>query len=197
MYLYHYFEKAKGPFLSIMDLSYDQAFKELSYIQEKNKNLVNPRKKWFLSTRRELEYKVRNLAIEKGSKPVRLSPFYMTLGKCDEMSTWFEVPAVIKIHISEFNLDELSFTYGDMFPVFNPDLNDGKEYRENVYNFEEIINIIDKYGYPECIPHNLRDGIHPVDAPINHFLKYVEAHIWSDDVVSRYRDEWLATNSTV
>lgn len=180
-----------------MDLPYDKALRKLNEIQAINFNLVNPRKEWFLSTRRELEKQVRELFIQKGGKPIRKNPFYMTVGECNSMGTWYEEPAIVKISISEFDLNAVSFTYGDMFPIFIPELNDGKEYRENVYRYDEIIRIIDKYGYPENIEYNLREGIHPTGAPLYHFLKYVEAHIWDDKVVNRYRNEWLTQNSIV
>jgi hypothetical protein len=196
MYLYHYFEKARGPFLSITDLPHDQALRKLDEIQKINLNLVNPRKEWFLLKRHELEKEVRELFIKKGGKPVRKHPFYMTVGEIESMSTWYADPAFIKISIEEFDLDTVSFTYGDMFPIFNPDLNDEKEFRNNIYKYGEIINIIKKYGHPENIKYNLREGIYPFGAPMNHFLKYVEAHIWSDEVVKRYRDEWFLQNSS-
>lgn len=187
MFLYHYFEKSKGPFLSIMDLPHEQAIETLGQIQERNVNLVNPRKHWFLNTRRGLEKKVRDLFVEKGGKPERTSPYYMTLGECDAMKTWYEDPGVIRISVSEFNPKTVSFTYGDMLPVFNPELDEGEEFRANVYLYGEILQVIERHGLPEEPDYNLREGIYPQGAPIFHFLKYVEAHIWSDEVVQRYR----------
>ncbi len=197
MYLYHYFEKSKGPFLSISDLPFPEARKKLKDIQMENPNLVNPRIDWFLSERYKMEDYVRKLFIERGGKPIRKHPLYMTVGEIKSMSTWYSYPECIKISISEFDLDTVSFTYGDMFPVFNPNLNDGKEYRCNVYKYNEILEVIRKYGYPQNIEYNLREGIFPVGAPINHLLKYVEAQIWSDEVVSRYRNEWLMEKTEV
>ncbi|HEX2946265.1 MAG TPA: hypothetical protein VHT96_09965 [Clostridia bacterium] len=197
LYLYHYFEKAKGPFLSISDLPHHEATKKLIEIQKVNPNLVNPKIDWFLSERHRMEDTVRRLFIDKGGKPMRKYPVYMTVGEIKSMSTWYSDPAFIKIGISEFDLDTVSFTYGDMFPVFNPDLDDGMEYRNNVYKYNEILKIIEKYGYPQNIEYNLREGIFPVGAPMNHFLKYVEAHIWSEEVISRYRNEWLMKNAEV
>lgn len=187
MYLYHYFEKARGPFLTISDLPHEKALLVLNEIQTVNVNLVNPRKEWFLHKRHELERRVRELFIRKGGKPVREHPFYMTVGEVESMSTWYMDPAVIEIHIEEFDPATVSFTYGDMFPIFNPDLDDGMEYRNTVYTYDEIVRMIQRYGYPEKIEYNLREGINQVGAPMNRYLKYVEAHVWSDDVAAKYR----------
>lgn len=187
MYLYHYYEKSKGPFLSISDLPHDDAINKLKEIRKRNPNLVNPHMEWFLSRRHEMEQTVRDLFCKKGGKPVRMHPFYMTVGEIHSMGTWYSDPACIRIHIDELDPDTVSFTYGDMFPVFNPDLDDGKEYRNQVYRYDEILDIIDKYGYPENIDYNLREGVYPKGAPMNHFLKYVEAHIWSDEVIDKFR----------
>jgi hypothetical protein len=190
MVLYHYFEKSKGPFLSISDLAHNEALEKLAEIQKININLVNPQKEWFLAKRHELESKVRDLFIKTGGKPQREHPFYMTVGAIDSMGTWYQEPGFIKIAIDEFALDTVSFTYGDMFPIFNTELNDGKEYRNTVYTYDEITEIIKIYGYPENIEYNLREGMYPSGAPMNHFLKYVEAHIWADDIPQKYCELW-------
>jgi len=173
-------------------LPHDEAVKTLGEIQKINPNLVNPQIEWFLSQRREMENKVRELFIKKGGKPKRAFPYYMTVGEDKYLSTWFNEPCSLKIDISEFDLDTVSFTYGDMFPVFNPKLNDGKEYRNNVYKYDEIVKIIEKYGYPEEIEYSFREKIYPPDAPVNHYLKFVEAHIWDDETVARFRHSWLS-----
>jgi hypothetical protein len=108
------------------------------------------------------------------------------------MPTWYNEPAYIKIHISEFDPETISFTYGDMFPAFNPELDDGMEYRSNVYFYDEILQLIKKYGYPEKVKYSIKDAVYPKSAPINHFLKYIEAHVWSDDVPEKYKKQWRA-----
>ena len=34
--------------------------------------------------------------------------------------------------------------------------------------------------------YDFKRSIYPTDKPINHHLKYVEAHVWDDDVLARY-----------
>ena len=92
------------------------------------------------------------------------------------LSTWFENSAYIKIPIEAFDLKTVSFTYGDSHPTFSPRVNDGKEYRKKLYTYDEILKIIDKYGLPQAWNN---DGRFDPE-------RYIEAHIWSDDVIKQY-----------
>lgn len=69
-----------------------------------------------------------------------------------------------------------SFTYGDSHPSFSPKVNDGKEYRKKLYTYDEILGIIEKYGYPQDWNNDGKYGPE----------RYIEAHIWSDDVIKEY-----------
>jgi hypothetical protein len=71
VFLYHYFEKAKGPFLTVSELPYEEALNVLTEIQRNNPNLVNPHKEWFIKRRYEMEALVREKFISKGGKPTR------------------------------------------------------------------------------------------------------------------------------
>ena len=95
------------------------------------------------------------------------------------LSTWFVNCDFIKIPIEEFNLKTVSFTYGDSHPVFSPRVNkmDEKEYRKKLYTYDEILKIIDKYGLPQKWNDDGKYGPE----------RYVEAHIWSDETIDRYR----------
>gem|GEM_PF-5915154 len=33
-----------------------------------------------------------------------------------------------------------------------------------------------------------------MDKHINHHLKYIEAHVWSDKILDKYRKKWLEEN---
>ena len=181
MYLYHYFEKERGPFLTTSDLSYNEAVDVLLEINKTNPNLVHPDMDWFLTRRRKLENVVRQQFIQKGGKPIRQVPHHMTVENCDYMKTWYLEPCYLKIHISEFDVSTISFTYGDMFPVFNTRLDKGEEYRNQVYTYDEIVKIIEKYGLPQspAKQHEFKSEC------------YVEACIWSDEVVNFYREKYI------
>ena len=191
MFLYHYFDKNRGPFLSVTEMPYDSARNLLEENKRKDPKSVNPNIEWFLKTRYEMENKIREMFVDIGGKPIRNAPFYMTLGEHPQLMTWFNNPDCIKIPVDEFDSKTVSYTYGDSFPVFNPSLNDGREFWEKVYMYEDIIKLIDTYGYPPYIEYDMGKWIFPPGKPINQHLKYIEAHIWSDDTVKKYQEKWL------
>jgi hypothetical protein len=194
-YLYHYYESTVAPFLSYADLSYDEALEMIKAQLERDPHNVNPRPEWFISRRREMESKVRKAFIAKGGKPQKQYPYYMTLGVHDAMKTWFGDAAVLRIPADEFDLDTVSFTYGDMFAVMNPALNTGEPYWGQVYTYPEIVEVIVEYGFPEPTDYNARrDNWKLGGVYLNQLLKYVEAHIWSDDVTRKYREMWESEN---
>ena len=109
------------------------------------------------------------------------------MGANDGVKTWFRNASCIRIPVSEFDLFTVSFTYGDMFAVFDPSLSAGEEYWKQVYTYEGIKKLIEKYGYPEDPIYDSVHGIFPKDRPIGQYLKYIEAHVWSDEVLDKYR----------
>ena len=55
---------------------------------------------------------------------------------------------------------------------------DSKEYRRKIYTFDEILVLIDKYGFPQDWNDDGKYGPE----------RYIEAHIWSDETVDKYRN---------
>ena len=84
---------------------------------------------------------------------------------------------MLRIPIEEFDLATVSFTYGDSHPTFSDRVDDGREYRKTLYTYPEILRIIDKYGLPQDWN---PDGVYGPE-------RYIEAHVWSDDPIDRYR----------
>ena len=78
--------------------------------------------------------------------------------------------------MEEFDKRTLSFTYGDSMPAFSPLINDGKEYRKKLYTYEEILDIIHRYGLPQ----DWNDDGHRGPE------RYIEVHVWSDETIGRY-----------
>jgi len=185
-HLYHYFENTCLPFRTITALAFEQALAALREWRASNPSSGLTTEEWYLNKRYEMEKTVREKFIAIGGKPVRTAPVYFTLGANKGMLTWYNNPACIKIPVSEFALDTISFTYGDMFPVFNPAMNTGEEWWAQVYSYADIIKLIEKYGYPKDAEYDLKNRIFPKDKPIGRYLKYVEAHVWSDEVLDRY-----------
>ena len=180
MYLYHYFEKSKGPLLSLSALPIEEAVGIQNRIVTDNKTFAAKRNEQYLPRRRELEIIVREQFIEKGGEPEKESPHYFVIGECPWLATWYEQADFIKIPVSKFDLKTVSFTYGDTFPTFSPNVTDGMEYRNTVYTYQEILKIIEKYGMPQ----DKRD--------VSIFAQpcYVEAQVWSDEPAMRYKKEW-------
>ena len=183
LHLYHYYEKHLPPFRSITSLPFDEAKAVLLAYQADDPNRAHPNIDWFLTRRYEMEKTVRDRFIAIGGKPVRTAPVYFTLGENTGLKTWFRETACIKIPVSKFDLSTVSFTYGDMFPVFNENLDTGEGWWGQVYFYDDILKLIEKYGYPEDPVYDSIKGIFPKDKPINQYLKYIEAHVWSDEVL--------------
>jgi hypothetical protein len=179
MFLYHYYEKGKTPFLSLSDLSDEEALK-IHKALESEGNIFYKRNRdgQYMFYRRIVENKLRSAFIEKGGKPLRQNPFYMVLGECDFCKSWFSNSEIIKIPLAEFDADIVSFTYGDSFPTFDPTTGETQEYRQNIYTYNEIWNIIERYGMPQDKP---QTGNVPY-----FYVHYVEAQIWSDEVINKY-----------
>ncbi len=103
----------------------------------------------YYERRKYLEGLVRGIFLEKGGQPKLAVPYYMVIGECPWLATWFEDGDYVKIPINEFDLNAISFTYGDTFPTFSPHVTDDLEYRRQVYTYEEILRIIEEYGMPQ------------------------------------------------
>lgn len=177
MYLYHYYDRDLGPFKNISELPDEEVEKIMQRLKaEKSNAFCNQRNEEYLEKRRYYEDILRREFLKKGGTITRQIPQYMVVGECPFLSSWYEKPAFIKIDIDEFDKNTISFTYGDSHPTFSDRVNDGKEYRKKLYTYDEILEIIEKYGYPqEWNP----DGLLGPE-------RYIEAHIWSDDVIAKY-----------
>ncbi|WP_315673826.1 hypothetical protein [Clostridium sp. 19966] len=177
MFLYHYFEKSVGPFRNLSDLSMDEAKLVIENIREsRSDTYAAKRDENYMKRRAAYEELARKLFIEKGGKPERKAPHYMVVEECDWLKSWYKHGSFVKIPIEEFDLSKISFTYGDMHPTFSPIVNDGKEYRKKLYNYEEILKIIEKYGLPQYWNADGKFGPE----------RYIEVQVWSDEVIKKY-----------
>lgn len=177
MFLYHYYDKEIGPFRNLSDLPVDKATDLLDMIRkEKPDTMCAKRQESYIQDRLYYEKILREEFIKKGGYVVRNAPHYMVVEHSPWLSSWYENMAYIKIPIEEFDVNTLSFTYGDSHPTFSSRINDGREYRRKLYIYEEILVIIKKYGLPQDWNDNGKSGPE----------RYVEAHIWSDEVINNY-----------
>ena len=177
MFLYHYYDASVGPFKNVSDLSIEEAVKILDDIASRKPNTqCAKRTPEYMELRHHYEAILRCEFGKKGGNIQRKSPHYMVVEHSPWLATWFENSAFIKIDINEFDISTISFTYGDSHPTFSPKVDDGKEYRKKLYTYNEILKIIAKYGLPQDWNNDGKYGPE----------RYIEAHIWSDDVIRRY-----------
>ena len=177
MFLYHYYDKDYGPFRNLSDLTDEEAASVINRIAyEKKDSFCNQRNAEYLEKRKYYENILREEFLKKGGKVQRHAPQYMVIGECDFLSSWYVNSAYIKIDIEEFDKSTLSFTYGDSHPTFSDLVNDGKEYRKKLYTYDEILKVIDRYGYPQEWN---KDGVYGPE-------RYVEVHVWSDETLGKY-----------
>jgi hypothetical protein len=182
VYLYHYFDKSIGPFVSLSDLPMDEAKETLNRIKAAKPHVMcAKRHPEYMEDRHYYEDLLRSEFLKKGGIVKRKTPHYMVIGHSPWLSSWYENSSYIRIPIEEFDVRTVSFTYGDSHPVFSPRKNmmDGKEYRRKLYTYDEILKIIEKYGLPQDWND---DGTFGPE-------RYIEAHVWSDDPIEKYINE--------
>lgn len=132
----------------------------------------------YVRRRFDTEKKMREIFVAKNGLAVKNHPYYLVLGNCDR---WFidkkNCWGSIVFDIEEFDINSLSFTYGDSIPTFMKDFDDGKEYRGKVYTYKEILEIISKYGYPNEWNTYEEKGVE----------NYIEVQVWCDEPISQFR----------
>jgi len=180
MHLFHYYDTTIGPFRNLSDLPIDEAKAILDEIRNTRPNVQSAsRQSGYMNRRHEIEEILRTEFTKKGGVIQRKVPHYMVVGDSPWLATWFEDSAYIKIPIREFDVKTISFTYGDAFPVFSEGKHkmDDKEYRRKVYTYDEILELIVRYGLPQDWN---SDGTHGPE-------RYIEAHVWCDETIAKWR----------
>lgn len=175
IHLYHYYDAEIGPFRNLSGLSSEEANRVSQQLRQEVGAFASKRSEDYLSIRKELETKARNLFIAKGGRPRNAYPHYMTLGKCDWLMTWYKNPACLAIDWKAFAEDSISFSYGDLFPTMRYE--DDRPYRKQIYTRAEIITVVDEFGWPQ--DWNSRGDQGPE--------RYIEVQIWDEEVIKPYR----------
>lgn len=171
--LYHYYEAERGPFKSLSGLSEEEAARVMHELKLEGTVFASRRSDDYMDIRRQLEQRARELFIRKGGRPAKPFPHYMTLGPCDWIRQWYMDGKQIKIRLDEFDPQSISFTYGDLFPTMR--FRDGKPYRQQVYVRDEILKMVEQYGWPQQWNPDGRKGPE----------RYIEAQIWDDRIVNQ------------
>ncbi|MEC0107081.1 hypothetical protein P4H27_09050 [Paenibacillus taichungensis] len=172
---YHYFEKNVGPFRNLSSLSEQDAEAVAQHIRQGGRNFASQRSADYMMIRRELERKAYEQFISKGGKPTNRYPHYMTLGACAWLESWYTEPDWVTISWENIPADSVSFTYGDLFPTMR--YMDDKPYRKQVYTKDEILDIIQSYGWPQ--EWNQQGDLGPE--------RYIEVQVWNEGIIGPYR----------
>lgn len=184
MYLHHYFNSENGPFLSISDLPPDEALKAfhkmVRFLTERDGGVYNPDDtKWEFvlnrhKLRRDLESEMRRRFIEKKGTAPREYPYYLILCPYDTkdkgLYAFYENPDYISIPVEDLDMNTVSFTYGDSYVQYYHTY----EKPEIVYNYDEILEVVKENGW---VTKNENDW------------GFVEAHLWSDEQILKYRNQ--------
>ena len=177
MLLYHYYEKKNGPFRSISELSDAQANEVLERIRvEKPDAFISKRPEDYVQKRRKFEKILLEEFRKKGGLIERETPHYLVVEACPFFEKWYEQTAFVTIDTADIDVRTLSFTYGDSHPTFSGNVKDGKEYRNRLYTYDEIIGIIEKYGLPQHWNPDFKFGPEC----------YVEVQMWTDRGIEQY-----------
>ena len=182
-YLYHYFERNNGPFQNITKDGVEKAIRIQSEISE---GLNSKRPPDYVELRFALEKRLKEQFISKGGKPNRDDPFYFTLGECEWAKSWYINPGVVKIPLSAFSAEHISFTYPDSMVSFQfhdePKLATyRKDENGKVFLLDEIEEVINKHGVPGEEKWSSDERMK--------YDRYIEAQIWDDSVIKSFKNK--------
>jgi hypothetical protein len=167
-FLCHYYECERGPLLSLTDLSTEDGELLLENIRQKGDVFASRRGPDYLSVRRGLEARLRELFVQKGGQPRRVRPHYFILGESAWCEGWYRQAACLRVKLCELDSQAVSFTYGDSFPAMR--FQDGRPYRGIVYTLAELPGLVDQYGLPH--EWNPEGKLGPE--------RYIEAQVWQE-----------------
>jgi hypothetical protein len=145
--LTHYYERDKGPLLSLTELPDLESEDLLENIRRRGDVFASRRDTDYLRIRRELESLIREKFIAKGGQPQRMHPHYFILGECAWCAGWYREPVLLQIPLVSLDPLAVCFTYGDSFPAMR--YQDGRPYRGQVYTLAEIEDVVQQYGLPQ------------------------------------------------
>ena len=136
-YAYHYYERAFPKFANIRSFPPEEAIcLDHKFIRDKEDKIR------YYNARTAVEEMMINKFRSKGGIPVIPYPHYFVIHKFDFLSSVYNQARCVKIPISCFDRNTISFTYGDSFDVFYTSRHPTKR---KLYTVDEIGGIIDEY----------------------------------------------------
>ncbi|NBB81083.1 MAG: hypothetical protein GVY36_16860 [Verrucomicrobia bacterium] len=188
-YITHYFEKDAGPLLNICDLDPQQRSEIIR--REKNANTGFNRfslGEEFFDFRLLADDLLLELYESKFGEKSARRPFYGVLGDADVVGGLYRDPYKIRIPITEFGPEDLTFMCPDHFHLVSFLKRNGdkkafgyqlpKDFSESRYpyfgklmTFEELVDGFRKLGIYQFLERQKAE---------NNWYRYVEAQIWSE-----------------
>ncbi|WP_299261819.1 hypothetical protein [uncultured Aquimarina sp.] len=180
-FLFHYYELDNGPFLNITEYGYEKAESIQNKISE---GWNSKRPENYLDLRFSLEKRIKEQFILKGGQPNRSDPFYFTLGECEWAKSWYINPGIIKIPLTDFKANYVSFTYPDSMVSYQfydePKLDTyRKDCNGRVFLLSEISSLINEYGLPSEAKSQAKESLK--------YDKYIEVQVWDDQIINEYK----------
>ena len=133
--------------------------------------------------RRLIEIEMRQKFAAKGGQILRKYPYYMILRSDDpslsdgkDLRGLYKDGDSVQIPVEDLDMRTVSFTYGDSTQNRDPGTFSNKPYWNQVYTYDEILKVIEEYGWITK-GHNLNWS-----DPL-----YIEAQLWSDAQIEKYR----------
>lgn len=180
-YLCHYYELENGPFRNITENGIEKALDIQRNISEGWNSKRPPN---YIELRVGLEARLKEQFLSKGGKPNRNDPFYFTLGACEWAKSWYVHPGAIKIPLSKFEPEHVSFTYPDSMVSFQfhdePKLATyRKKANGKVFLLNEIEEVIKLHGVPSEKKWESEEAMK--------YDRYIEAQVWDNKIIDTYK----------
>lgn len=164
-----------GPFRSLSDLSEGSNSPVFKKLLSRHSQDPGYRRRFgtdYIEKRRAIEAELRSLFIQRGGQPIRLAPYYLTLGE----SPWFRnlnsSHKEIRIALKSLDPRTTSLTFPDSFiALTKPE----KAYYRKVYMLHEIDSLWSTYSLPRDDSHLPHEDYWKTD-----FEFYAEIQVWSE-----------------
>ena len=177
----HYYLADRKPFLTISELSGKELEEVLTDLRKKNERGESKRwiAPWYVEDRKKTEDFLREEFLKKGGTVERQFPLYFIHGHSEGIKNIAEQKE-IRIPLSELPKDRISFTYPDSMATFvlKDDPPFRKPYHGKVFTYDEIIEVINEFGFPGEGLERCSKFMYP---------NCIEMQLWSDEPVKHYR----------
>ncbi|MFC1949734.1 hypothetical protein ACFLW0_06145 [Chloroflexota bacterium] len=183
-FLARYYQKGEYPFLSLNDLSLEEANKVKASHCIKNGIRYFYAQDDYLIHRKEIERWIYRELIRLGGKPANEVPVYMTLGESPDGE--YDIRAdiqkdaeEIRIPIREIDLSVVTFTYPDSMYELTEDADGNiiggrRTNTPEVYLYRDLPAVIQKYGIYEDYKFNIEAQVWNREMLHRHWIKNIK-----------------------